>query len=1056
MCARRCALSRPSCRLVVRKSVVASSASPGLVLTLLTPLSRLTPVSIAMAFYRNGLAHMDQSPLREIGQKANIRRTVTTSVLTISPPKKAAPGKDQAPTPTVQLMQFQPKQVLEFGEVELGTSQTRNLLLFNPSSGPQGIEFMRPPSAEKGFRTDRVFPAIFPGDSIKIPFHWEPQKEGKIFESVMLTTTDGHRIQVCLTGNCFRKVVKVIRRGPNRRGALAQPPAKSSPGHPIRRMSTYTVAKGPRPSDIGDVGQDAADQQMKRRHDAAVLIQAVWKGFSVRRKVLCRLMAAEQHRLEQERIRLDKVREMAAIRIQSLWRGYVVRKEIARKFEEARLIAIEKQRIEQERIQSAIRIQSFWWGYQVRKLMKRRQAAAFLIQAAWRYHCARQTLIRLVMAAAEQHRLEQERKRVEEMKTAAATKIQSLWRGHRARKQMNSRHEAAIVIQAVWRGYATRQRLFAADQQIKRCHDAALLIQTYWRRYSTRQKLIRLVMAAAEQHRLQQERIRLEEMRTAAAAKIQSLWRGFWTRKQMKYCHDAAIVIQAVWRRYSARQKLIRLVKAAAELHRLEQERIRLEEVKEIAAIRIQSLWRGYVVRKEIALKFEEARLMAIEKQRIEQERIQSAIKIQSLWRGFWTRKLIKRRHDAALVIQTVWRDYSARQKLIRLVMAAAEKHRQQQEQERIRLEEVREMAAIRIQSLWRSYATRKEIARELEEARLIAIEQERIESAIRIQSLWRGYWTRKLMKSRNDAALIIQVAWRGYSARQRQFAAAQQMKRRHEAAIVVQSVWRKYAARQRLLRRLNAAAELQRAEQEVREMSAIKIQSIWRGYRTRKEMFKQNKAIEEAKLRVDENKRNASPSMTLAARTSSALDALLTYKSLQKLSDHLKSLQTSTRMSGACCKAIASPAAIKALLTILKQCNRSEPVKQLTCQALDVLINLAKNDETRPALLGTANFVADIIDRAKVFNNSDAIVVRVLTIVWILIMKDSVRLQVEVKRNLIWILDGIKRKADIGRVKLPAVVKTEFKPYWLSHKRSAQHFQTKFDAYVAFTTIKI
>lgn len=108
---------------------------------------------------RHGLMHMDPSPLRDIGQRSNIKRQVTTSILTISPPKKTtAAASNQAPTPTVQLKQFQPKQLLEFGDVELGTSATRNLLLFNPSDGPQSVEFMKAPSSEKGFNSDSFFP----------------------------------------------------------------------------------------------------------------------------------------------------------------------------------------------------------------------------------------------------------------------------------------------------------------------------------------------------------------------------------------------------------------------------------------------------------------------------------------------------------------------------------------------------------------------------------------------------------------------------------------------------------------------------------------------------------------------------------------------------------------------------------------------------------------------------------------------------------------------------------------------------------------------------------
>jgi abnormal spindle-like microcephaly-associated protein len=220
-------------------------------------------------------------------------------------------------------------------------------------------------------------------------------------------------------------------------------------------------------------------------------------------------------------------------------------------------------------------------------------------------------------------------------------------------------------------------------------------------------------------------------------------------------------------------------------------------------------------------------------------------------------------------------------------------------------------------------------------------------------------------------------------------------IQRRHAAAAKIQSAWREYAARQKQIRDQVAAEERNRLmEIEHRERAATRIQSAWRGYRVRKEVFRLNKEMEEVKRRFSEV-RHANPRLTLGARTESALDALLHYKSLQKLCDHLKSLETSTRMSPECCKTIATPAAIAALLTILKQCNRSEPVKEVTSQAMVVLINLAKYDETRSALKETPNFMDDIIERAKIFISSDAIVTRILTIVWILMSKDKIRLKV-------------------------------------------------------------
>ncbi|KAJ3212445.1 Myosin type-2 heavy chain 1 [Dinochytrium kinnereticum] len=66
---------------------------------------------------------------------------------------------------------------------------------------------------------------------------------------------------------------------------------------------------------------------------------------------------------------------------------------------------------------------------------------------------------------------------------------------------------------------------------------------------------------------------------TAAATKIQKIWRGYYARKMYEKKRAAAIKIQSVWRGYRARKYVKNIV-------------------KERAAVKIQAQWRGYVARK--------------------------------------------------------------------------------------------------------------------------------------------------------------------------------------------------------------------------------------------------------------------------------------------------------------------------------------------------------------------------------------------------------------------------------------------------------------------------
>ena len=710
---------------------------------------------------RRGFTTMDPEPLREIRQnRVNVPRPMMSSTLTISPPKKTQ-AEAEPPTPTMELRVFQPKERLDFGKVELGKSKTLHLLLVNPAAGPQEIEFEKPPSAEEGFSSDNIFGSILPGETKRVVFTWEPRKEGSVYESVRLLTTDGHRIHVSLVGNCFKKPVKTVRRGPNRKGTLGQGsrPA-SNAGHPIHRVQTYTVTKSQRPD--GDALPDSTfvfPNRMKP-HEAVVKIQATWRGYIARKKLLGILYSQEQERREE-------LHRKAAIVIQSAWRAFLSRREF-------RVLRQRRQEEERNRVRAIVVVQSVWRG-----ILARRRLAQLHLQ------------------------------------------------------RQQQRNQAATVIQSTWRALLARRMLRAMQLQRQlQCTRAAIVIQTQWRAFVARRILHELRRRRDEQH-------------------------------------HAACVIQSSWRCCLARRLLLQLKQEAAARAR------ELEQRRQQAATVIQAAWRAYKRRQLKTLRDREVR---------------SATVIQASWRGFCVRKELKRQHHAAVKIQSVWRCFAARKLLRHLRVKAVEAKRQQQ----------------------------------LEEA----------------------------------AALVIQSAWRVFQKRQ-------QVKRQQQRQI------------------------------EARVRAATLIQATWRGYRTRKEIFKRDKAIQAANRRVSECQRKAVPGQTLAARTSSGLEALLRYRRMQQLNDHLLSLETSTRLSSECCRSISSPAALDALLRKLVESNRSEPSKKLTEVILDIFINIAKFEETRPALLATRHLLDGLLQRAKAFACIDAIVTRFLTLLWILITKEGAVLKV-------------------------------------------------------------
>ena len=138
-------------------------------------------------------------------------------------------------------------------------------------------------------------------------------------------------------------------------------------------------------------------------------------------------------------------------------------------------------------------IQAAWRGARVRMDLARRRSAAAHIQAAWRGARARLALAR---------------------RRSATAHIQAAWRGARARLALARRRSAVAHIQAAWRGALARLAL-------ARRRAAAQRLQAAWRGARARLDLAR---------------------RCAAAACIQAAWRGALARRDVKdvYRHRPA------------------------------------------------------------------------------------------------------------------------------------------------------------------------------------------------------------------------------------------------------------------------------------------------------------------------------------------------------------------------------------------------------------------------------------------------------------------------------------------------------------------------------------
>ncbi|KAH7621985.1 hypothetical protein Ndes2526B_g02810 [Nannochloris sp. 'desiccata'] len=278
--------------------------------------------------------------------------------------------------------------------------------------------------------------------------------------------------------------------------------------------------------------------QDKRRLEIAVTkLQAAWRGRSYREEYLAS--------------------RAAVITIQTAWRGVMARREVfntklmpqiaAAGFQKrAKLIAVNQVWSEQR---AAIRIQAVWRGS-----VQRRQFLAHLKEntaAVCIQKCVRGMLARKAAAIRRQHLAALREQAVEQTKRRMAELAKVM-------AQYAVRTAAAKRIQAAWRGYCCR------------VHYQALLDEK------------------AEMKEKKAQR------RADAGALIASWGPTFRDRLWFMKARRAALVLQAAWRRKLAQQNAAAIVIQKNIRAYLA---VRQLAVSKTAALKIQSVYRGYVVR---------------------------------------------------------------------------------------------------------------------------------------------------------------------------------------------------------------------------------------------------------------------------------------------------------------------------------------------------------------------------------------------------------------------------------------------------------------------------
>eukprot|EP00070_Physeter_catodon_P023738 XP_023986460.1 abnormal spindle-like microcephaly-associated protein isoform X2 [Physeter catodon] len=554
-------------------------------------------------------------------------------------------------------------------------------------------------------------------------------------------------------------------------------------------------------------------QKYKKMKKAALVIQIHFRAYISAKKVLASyqktrsavIVLQSAYRAMQARKKFIHILT-SVIRIQSYYRAYVSRKKFLRlKNAAVKLQSIVK--MKQTRTQylhlraaalkreehmraSCIKLQAFVRGYLVRKQVRLQRKAAVSLQSHFRMRKIRLYYLKIYKAT---------------------VVIQNYYRAYKA--QVNQRKtflqvkRAVICLQATYRGYKVRQL-------IKQQSTAALKIQTAFRGYSKRMKYQSVLQSTLKIQRWYRTHKAVSDIRTqfletrAAVISLQSAYRGWKVRKQIRREHQAAVKIQSAFRMAKA-QKEFELLKTAASViqQRLRARAAGRRERMEYTALRLagvtlQSTWRGRAARRQI------------------QRQHKCAVLIQSCYRMYVQRKKWKIMRKAACLIQMHYRAYSTGRKQHHLylkvkaaVVILQSAYRGMRVRKKIK---GHHKAAAAIQSRFRAYQTKKKYATYRAAAVIIQrwyrdtkmADRQRKEyltlkkAAVKIQAVYRGVAVRRQIQHMHTAATLIKAVFKMQQSRRRYH----QMR---TAAVIIQTVWRRHKAR-KYLREVKAACKIQ------------------------------------------------------------------------------------------------------------------------------------------------------------------------------------------------------------------------------------------------------
>ncbi|XP_055950356.1 abnormal spindle-like microcephaly-associated protein homolog isoform X2 [Argiope bruennichi] len=361
-----------------------------------------------------------------------------------------------------------------------------------------------------------------------------------------------------------------------------------------------------------------ARKQFIKLRISAVMIQSAFKGYSTRKKYF--------------------TLKSSALKIQRYYRGY-------------RLMCFEKQKFLVQKI-GFTKLQAQFRAYKGRKEFCLQKSAAIKIQSSFRCYIMRKKYLSLKSAVVKIQKyyhgyqlMCSEKKKYLVMKTGFI-KLQAVWRGIMVRNNTKNLHKSAVIIQSHYRRFIAMkhyrdlkqkciiiQRKYRGWQLMKKntaeyhkIRQSIILIQAAFRCHLLRkrfltgktaaiklQSFVRMLKCRKEYLCARSKIIFIQQLyhfkylmkiKKRSCIQIQAYWRGYRVRRDMKKMSAATVLIQRWWRKRKLcmdsanhRQWYLRLKVNTIKFQRNARDYL---QRRTKAAIKIQTSWRAYAVRRSV------------------------------------------------------------------------------------------------------------------------------------------------------------------------------------------------------------------------------------------------------------------------------------------------------------------------------------------------------------------------------------------------------------------------------------------------------------------------